>query len=94
MGVLSTLSVHNLHYEKHADGAVKCIEDDISFELPEGWEWARLGSIAEADLGKMLDAAKNKGLPRPYLRNINVRWGVFDLTDLLEMRSIITVQFS
>lgn len=29
---------------------------------------------------------KNKGLPRPYLRNINVRWGVFDLTDLLEMR--------
>jgi len=65
---------------------MKCIEDEIPFEAPDGWEWARLGSIAEADLGKMLDAAKNKGLPRPYLRNINVRWGVFDLTDLLEMR--------
>ena len=76
----------NLHYEKYADGTVKCIEDETPFELPDGWEWARLGSIAESDLGKMLDAAKNKGLPRPYLRNINVRWGVFDLTDLLEMR--------
>lgn len=75
-----------MHYEKYADGTVKCIEDETPFELPDGWEWARLGSIAESDLGKMLDAAKNKGLPRPYLRNINVRWGVFDLTDLLEMR--------
>ena len=76
----------NLHYEKFSDGTVKCIEDEIPFEVPDGWTLARLGSIAEADLGKMLDAAKNKGFPRPYLRNINVRWGAFDLTDLLEMR--------
>jgi type I restriction enzyme S subunit len=33
----------------------------------------------------MLDKAKNKGVPRPYLRNINVRWFGFDLSDLLEM---------
>ena len=76
----------NLHYEKFTDGTIKCIEDEIPFELPEGWEWARLGSIAETNLGKMLDAKKNKGVPRPYLRNINVRWGSFDLSDLLEMR--------
>ena len=37
-------------------------------------------------LGKMLDVAKNKGSLRPYLRNINVRWGTFDLSDTLEMR--------
>ena len=35
----------NLHYEKFADGSVKCIEDEIPFELPEGWEWTRLGNI-------------------------------------------------
>ncbi len=35
----------NLHYEKFADGSVKCIEDEIPFELPEGWAWARLQSI-------------------------------------------------
>jgi type I restriction enzyme S subunit len=38
----------NLHYEKFADGSVKCIEDEIPYDLPEGWVWARLGSVAEA----------------------------------------------
>ena len=38
----------NLHYEKFADGSVKCIEDDIPFDLPDGWAWARLGAVAEA----------------------------------------------
>jgi type I restriction enzyme S subunit len=37
-------------------------------------------------LGKMLDKAKNKGVPQPYLRNLNVRWFEFDLSDVLEMR--------
>ena len=35
----------NLHYEKFADGSVKCIEDEIPFELPEGWAWARFSTI-------------------------------------------------
>ncbi len=34
----------------------------------------------------MLDKEKNKGEFKPYLRNINVRWGNFDLSDLLQMR--------
>lgn len=38
----------NLHYEKFADGSVKCIEDEIPFDLPEGWAWSRLGTVAEA----------------------------------------------
>ena len=35
----------NLHYEKFQDGTVKCIEDEIPFELPEGWEWSRISTI-------------------------------------------------
>ena len=35
----------NLHYEKFQDGTVKCIEDEIPFEIPEGWEWTRLGNL-------------------------------------------------
>ena len=31
----------NLHYEKFQDGTVKCIEDEIPFEIPEGWVWCR-----------------------------------------------------
>ena len=38
----------NLHYEKFADGSMKCIEDEIPFELPDGWAWSRLGAVAEA----------------------------------------------
>lgn len=34
----------------------------------------------------MLDSRKNKGYPRPYLANVNVRWGLFDLDALREMR--------
>jgi type I restriction enzyme S subunit len=50
-----------------------------------GWKTKRVGEIAQHSLGKMLDRAKNKGTPRPYLRNLNVRWFEFDLSDLLEM---------
>ena len=56
------------------------------FELPASWAWLNVGAVAVARLGKMLDKAKNKGTPRKYLRNINVRWFDFDLSDLLEMR--------
>ena len=34
-----------MHYEKFQDGTVKCIEDEIPFEVPEGWSWTRLGSF-------------------------------------------------
>ena len=45
-----------------------------------------LGDITDSRLGKMLDKEKNRGLPHKYLRNINVRWFQFDLSDLLEMK--------
>ena len=35
----------NLHYEQFPDGTVKCIEDEIPFELPDGWVWCRLQTI-------------------------------------------------
>lgn len=44
------------------------------------------GTIMTSCLGKMLDKAKNQGKPRRYLRNINVRWFGFDLSDVQEMR--------
>ena len=50
------------------------------------WEMVKLGEVAEMCLGKMLDKNKNKGAFQPYLRNVNVRWGQFDLDDLLEMK--------
>ena len=34
-----------MHYEKFQDGTVKCIEDEIPFEVPEGWAWTRFSAI-------------------------------------------------
>ena len=39
-------SFHNSHYEKFlATGEVKCIDEEIPFEIPEGWEWCRIASL-------------------------------------------------
>ena len=36
----------NFYYEKMlATGEVKCIDEEIPFEVPQGWEWSRLSSI-------------------------------------------------
>lgn len=50
---LEQFLLYNLHYEKFADGSVKCIEEEIPFELPDGWSWARLGSIANIVTGRL-----------------------------------------
>jgi len=54
--------------------------------MKKTWETKKVSEIAEHSLGKMLDKAKNRGEPKPYLRNLNVRWFDFDLSDVLEMR--------
>lgn len=69
----STASSDTSHYE------------NVPFEVPEGWEWVSLSEIAHSCLGKMLDKAKNQGTLQLYLRNVNVRWGTFELEDLLQM---------
>lgn len=54
--------------------------------LPRGWTTATLDELAATSLGKMLDAKQQTGAhPTPYLRNINVRWGRFDLSDVAVM---------
>ena len=54
--------------------------------LPRNWSREPLEEVAEFRLGKMLDQEKNRGELMPYLANVNVRWGSFDLHELREMR--------
>lgn len=49
-------------------------------------EYVPFGKIISSRLGKMLDKQKNVGVPCKYLRNINVRWFSFDLSDLQDMK--------
>ena len=39
----------NSYYEKIlATGEVKCIDEEISFDVPNGWEWERWGNISQS----------------------------------------------
>ena len=53
----------NLHYEKFQDGTIKCIEDEIPFEVPEGWAWARLRDICMMSAGKSKSTDQIKSEP-------------------------------
>ena len=53
----------NSYYEKLlATGEVKCIDEEIPFEIPQGWEWCRMGSIGDWGAG----ATPAKGNPDYY----------------------------
>ena len=42
----------NSYYEKIlATGEVKCIDEEVPFEIPQGWEWCRMGSIGDWGAG-------------------------------------------
>jgi type I restriction enzyme S subunit len=68
-------TVSRIRDESEGDGR-------LDVRLPENWGWARVEDVAESRLGKMLDKARNKGTPRPYLRNTNVHWFDVRLDDL------------
>ena len=58
----------NSYYEKLlATGEVKCIDDEIPFEIPQGWEWCRMGGIIELLSGQDFMPekynSKNQGIP-------------------------------
>ena len=71
------------YYEKFiATGEVKCIDEEIPFEIPATWEWARINTIGISQLGKTLDRGKNIGQEYPYLCSINVYWDGIDLSKI------------
>jgi type I restriction enzyme S subunit len=69
-----------------ARGTFESFLNAASGAAGKNWSEKTIAEIAVHSLGKMLDKNKNKGVPLPYLRNLNVRWFDFDLSDVLEMR--------
>ena len=69
----------NLHYEKFADGTVKCIEEEIPFEVPEGWEWCRINNIYNfIDYRGATPTKITNGIP--LITAKNVKSGYIDYT--------------
>ena len=76
----------NSYYEKFlATGEVKCIDEEIPFEIPKGWEWERVGNIFETTSGST-PLSRNPD----YYKNGNINWvrttdlnnGILDKTEI------------
>ena len=77
----------NSYYEKFlATGEVKCIDEEIPFEIPEGWEWTRIGNIFNHTSGKQQSSSnKTGGTPQKFITTSNLYWGYFLLNNVKVM---------
>ena len=77
----------NSYYEKFlATGEVKCIDDEIRFEIPNGWEWERIGNIFNHTSGKQQSSSnKSGGTPQKFITTSNLYWGYFVLDNVKVM---------
>ena len=75
------------YYEKFiATGEVKCIDDEIPFEIPRGWEWTRIGNVFNHTSGKQQSGSnKNGGTPQKFITTSNLYWGYFILDNVKVM---------
>ena len=77
----------NSYYEKMlAMGEVKCIDEEIPFEIPQGWEWTRIGNIFNHTSGKQQSSSnKGGGTPQKFITTSNLYWGHFILDNVKVM---------
>ena len=77
----------NSYYEKFiATGEVKCIDEEIPFEIPSSWEWTRIGNIFNHTSGKQQSSSnKNGGTPEKFITTSNLYWGYFVLDNVKVM---------
>ncbi|MDR2918095.1 MAG: restriction endonuclease subunit S [Tannerella sp.] len=70
----------NSYYEK-IGGEVRCIDEEIPFEVPKSWAWARLGSICNFGKTTNIDS-----------QNITEKTWVLDLEDIEKDSGILLVK--
>ena len=62
-----------------------CIADEVPFEIPESWEWVRLGEIFQHNTGKALNSSNRSGELLTYITTSNLYWNRFEVDSLREM---------
>ena len=71
------------YYEKFlATGEVKCIDKEISFEIPQGWEWCRLCNLSLLIEDCPHSTVKDEGHGYPLIRTPNIGFGELLLTSV------------
>ena len=72
----------NTPYEKVGDTITPL---EVPFEIPESWEWVRLGELFQHNTGKALNGANRSGQLQKYITTSNLYWDRFELDNLKEI---------
>ncbi len=70
------IATDNIPYEKVGDTVTPL---EVPFEIPESWEWVRLGEIFQHNTGKALNSANRSGERKLYITTSNLYWDKFEL---------------
>ena len=81
----------NSYYEKFlATGEVKCIDDEIPFEIPKGWEWTRIRNISQSYIGLTYSPTEVSSRGTIVLRSSNIQDGKIVLNDVVRVSKEIS----
>ena len=72
----------NTPYEKIGD-EVRSLADEVPFDIPDSWEWVRLGNIGETNIGLTYKPSDVTSDGVPVLRSNNIQNGQIDYSELL-----------
>jgi len=79
------------YYEKMlATGEVKCIDEEIPFEIPQGWEWCRIRNISQSYIGLTYCPSEVSPQGTIVLRSSNIQDGKIVLDDIVRVTKNIS----
>ena len=79
------------YYEKIlATGEVKCIDDEIPFEIPKGWEWCRIRNISQSYIGLTYSPSEVSSQGTIVLRSSNIQDGRIVFDDIVRVTKNIS----
>ena len=79
------------YYEKIlATGEVKCIDEEIPFEIPKGWEWCRIRNISQSYIGLTYSPSEVSPQGTIVLRSSNIKDGKIVLDDIVRVTKNIS----
>ena len=79
------------YYEKIlATGEVKCIDEEVPFEIPKGWEWCRIRNISQSYIGLTYSPSEVSPQGTIVLRSSNIQDGRIVFDDIVRVTKNIS----
>ena len=67
-----------------------CIDDEIPFEIPSGWEWCRIREVSQSYIGLTYSPSEVSSDGVIVLRSSNIQNGKISLNDIVRVKSSIS----